>query len=214
MALRVLVVDDSEVARAGLEAALESHRFEVVGSTSSASEAELLASQHQPDVAILDVRMPNCSGFEVAKRISRVSPKTRFLFVTAHEADIGTEEISAASSWGLLLKTASLSELCKAVEQVAEGGSVLDPAIAKTLVHKIGGRRLPDPLSDLTRRERAVYDMLARGCSDAEIAEALSISPRTAKNYVARILQKLGLSRRSQVPAYAASAALDDLSVK
>ncbi len=210
MALTVLVIDDAEVARAGLVSALSAGGFDVVGSVGTSADAERLAAHHKPDVAVVDLRLPDATGLEVAARILKLSPATKVLFVTAHEGDVGEEVITSASSSGLLLKTAPLEELCKAVEHVAQGRRVLDPVIAKSLVGKLGHRRSPDPLSNLTSREREVFKLLARGCGETEISEQLKISRRTAKNYVARVLQKLGLRRRSQVPAFAAKTPIDE----
>lgn len=210
MALTVLVVDDVEVARAGLTSALESRGFDVVAEAASLPEAVRLAAEKKPDVAIVDLRLPDSSGFEIAERISEVSPETKPLFITAHEGDVGYDEISAASSHGLLLKTSPLHELCQAVEEVAAGRPVLDPAFARSLVTKLSPSSRSDPISALTPRERETFDLLARGRSDIEIARSLGISPRTAKNYVARTLQKLGLRRRAQVPAYAAGSSVED----
>ena len=204
MALTVLVVDDIEVARAGLVAALESGGFEVVGQADSAEVAEEVARKTRPDVAVLDLRLPGSTGFEVSRRIARVSPSTRFLFVTAHEGDLSEDDITEAAFHGLILKTATLYELYRAVEQVAAGDPVVDPTIAKTLVGRLSPGESFGRVT-LTQREREVFKLLSEGKGDIEISQSLGISPRTAKNYVSRVLHKLGLSRRSQVPAFAAA---------
>ncbi len=205
MTVSVIVVDDHEVARAGIASALERAGFEVVGQAASGSEAEAVAEGCTPDVAVVDMRFPDSYGIEVACRIRRASPATRVLFVTAHEGDVTAELLETISSHGLLLKSASLRELVKAVELAARGVAVLDPAVAATLMRRTSAQMSKDPLGVLTQREREIFRLLRRGCSDAEIATELSISRRTVKNHVARILKKLGLRRRTEIPAYAAS---------
>ncbi len=205
MTLRVIVVDDHEVARAGIASALERAGLDVVGQAASGCEAEALARNCTPDVAIVDMRFPDSDGIEVARRIMRASSQTRVLFVTAHEGEVSSRLLDAISGHGLLLKSASLRELVKGVELAARGVAVLDPAVAAKLMKGTASQAANDPLGTLTEREREVFSLLRMGHTDSEIATDLSISKRTVKNHVARILKKLGLRRRTEIPAYAVS---------
>lgn len=200
---RVLILDDSEVARAGIVAALESRDVEVIGATADVGEAERLAATGSPDVALVELRLGRASGMEAARKIVEASPCTRILFVTAFHRELDREELARAADCGIVLKSAPLFQLLAAVEETKAGRTYVDPVIARELIgvlSRTGGRRCP--FEDLTDRERQVFELLRQGRSNQEIASELGVSTKTAKNHVSSVLAKLGLTRRSQLPAY------------
>lgn len=200
---RVLVLDDSEVARAGMVAALQSRDVDVVGAAADVDDAVRLAAQRSPHVALVDVRLGSCNGIDAAHKIVQASPSTRILFVTAFHRELDSDELARAAESGIVLKSVPLYQLIAAVDETKEGRTYVDPVIARELIDVLsrnGGRR--SPLEQLTDRERQVFELLRLGRSNSEIASELGVSSKTVKNHVSSVLAKLGLSRRSQVPAF------------
>ena len=204
--IRVLIVDDQPLARAGFKAVLEATgSIDVVAEAKSGEQAVELAHRHDPDVVLMDVRMPGMDGIEATRRM----PRQRVLILTTFGLDEYIIEALRAGASGFLLKDAPVDELVRAVRTVAAGDAQLSPAVTKRLLDQVA-RRLPaavqretGALTQLTGREREVLRLLAAGMSNAEIAEALVVSEPTDKTHVSRVLQKLALRDRVQAVIYA-----------
>ena len=204
--IRVLIVDDQPLARAGFKAVLEaSGGIEVVAEAENGEQAVWLARGHDPDVVLMDVRMPEMDGIEATRRM----PHQKVLILTTFGLDDYIIEALRAGASGFLLKDAPVEELVRAVRTVAAGDAQLSPAVTKRLLDQVA-RRLPAPverdagsLAELTDREREVLRLIAVGMSNAEIAAALVVSETTVKTHVSSVLQKLGLRDRVQAVIYA-----------
>ena len=204
--IRVLIVDDQPLARAGFRAVLEaSGAIEVVAEAESGEHAVELARRQDPDVVLMDVRMPGMDGIETTRRM----PRQKVLILTTFGLDEYIIEALRAGASGFLLKDAPVEELVRAVRAVAAGDAQLSPAVTKRLLDQVA-RRLPaavrhdaGSLAQLTEREREVLRLLAAGMSNAEIAGALVVSEPTVKTHVSGVLQKLGLRDRVQAVIYA-----------
>jgi DNA-binding NarL/FixJ family response regulator len=213
--LRVLVVDDHEVVRAGLRVVLESEEgVELVGEAATAKEAVEKALALKPDVVLLDVRLGeegNVGGIEACREIRSGLPETRVLMFSSY-GERGTVVSSLlAGASGYLMKNVGRSQLISALQAVGRGESLLDPSVTKPVVDRLvelsASAKKDDPLSE---REKEVLLLVAKGRTNREIAETLVISEHTARNHVTHILDKLGLSRRSEAAAYAAKLGLLD----
>jgi DNA-binding NarL/FixJ family response regulator len=204
--IRVLIADDQPLARAGFRAVLEATgTIDVVGEAENGEQAVELARGTNPDVVLMDVRMPGVDGIEATRRM----PRQKVLILTTFGLDEYIIEALRAGASGFLLKDAPVEELVRAVQTVAAGDAQLSPAVTKRLLDQVA-RRLPTPvrrdtssLALLTEREREVLRLLAVGMSNAEIAAALVVSEPTVKTHVSSVLQKLGLRDRVQAVIYA-----------
>jgi DNA-binding NarL/FixJ family response regulator len=204
--IRVLIVDDQPLMRAGFKSVLEaSGGIEVVGEAETGEQALQRARRLDPDVVLMDVRMPGMDGIEA----TRMMPRQKVLILTTFGLDEYIVDALRAGASGFLLKDAPVEELIAAVRAVAAGDAQLSPAVTRRLLDQVA-RRLPkpvaheaDPLGDLTEREREVLRLMAGGLSNAEIAEALVVSEPTVKTHVSKVLQKLGLRDRVQAVIYA-----------
>jgi DNA-binding NarL/FixJ family response regulator len=204
--LRVVIADDQPMMRAGFKAVLEATgSIEVVAEAGTGEEAVLAARRENPDVVLMDIRMPGLDGIEATRRL----PGQRVLILTTFGLDEYIIEALRAGASGFLLKDAPTQEVVDAVRAVAAGDAVLAPAVTRQLLDQVG-RRLPaamsrDPqaLGELTDREQQVLRMLAVGLSNAEISEALVLSEATVKTHVSNLLGKLGLRDRVQAVIYA-----------
>jgi DNA-binding NarL/FixJ family response regulator len=204
--IRVLIVDDQPLARAGFKAVLEATgQIDVVAEAASGEDALAQARQHDPDVVLMDVRMPGMDGIEATRRM----PRQKVLILTTFGLDEYIIEALRAGASGFLLKDAPIEELVRAVRAVAAGDAQLSPGVTKRLLDQVA-RRLPPPvehdqstLRQLTNRETEVLRLLAAGMSNAEIGEALIVSEPTVKTHVSSVLQKLGLRDRVQAVIYA-----------
>jgi DNA-binding NarL/FixJ family response regulator len=205
-AIRVLIADDQPLARAGFRAVLEATgAIEVVAEAENGQQAVELARRHDPDVVLMDVRMPGMDGIEATRRMSH----QKVLILTTFGIDDYIIEALRAGASGFLLKDAPVEELVRAVRTVAAGDAQLSPAVTKRLLDQVA-RRLPaavqrdtGSLALLTEREREVLRLLAVGMSNAEIAGALVVAEPTVKTHVSSVLQKLGLRDRVQAVIYA-----------
>jgi DNA-binding NarL/FixJ family response regulator len=203
---RVLIVDDQPLMRAGFKSVLEaSGQVDVVGEAATGAEAIEQARRLDPDVVLMDVRMPDMDGIEATRRM----PKQKVLILTTFGLDEYIIEALRAGASGFLLKDAPVEELLSAVRAVAAGDAQLSPAVTKRLLDQVA-RRLPAAvdhdevlLEELTARERDVLRLLAVGMSNAEIGEALVVSEATVKTHVSSVLGKLGLRDRVQAVIYA-----------
>jgi DNA-binding NarL/FixJ family response regulator len=199
--LRLLIADDQPLMRAGFRAVLEATGdMEVVGEASDGAEAITAARALRPDVVLMDVRMPNLDGIEAIRQL----PSFRVLVLTTFGLDEYIVEALRAGASGFITKDVPADELVHAVRVVAAGDALLTPAVTRQLLDRVG-RRLPAPisqvpesLSELTEREREVLELLARGMSNAEIADALVVGEATVKTHVSNVLMKLGLRDRVQ----------------
>jgi DNA-binding NarL/FixJ family response regulator len=204
--LRLLLVDDHEVVRAGLRTLLEMEPdLEVAGEASSGEEAIRQARALRPDVVLLDVVMEGIGGVEACRELRSLPQPPRVLMLTSFSDDDAVVSSILAGASGYLLKNTSRGELLRAIRAVGAGQELIDPAVTGKVTRRLaqlarGPQALPDPLSE---REREVLALIARGCTNREIATRLVISEKTAGHHVSHILDKLGLSRRSEAAVYA-----------
>jgi DNA-binding NarL/FixJ family response regulator len=216
---RVLLVDDQELVRAGFRLILTSRDIEVAGEAADGTEAVLRARQLQPDVVLMDIRMPNMDGLEATRRILQDNPACKVVILTTFDLDRYVYDALAAGASGFLLKDVTPQHLAAAVRLVNTGDALLAPAITRRLVARYAGEhpsrktgaRATD-LAHLTPRELEVLTHLGSGLSNAELAETLILSEATVKTHVARIFAKLGLRDRAQavVVAYEAGLVMPD----
>jgi DNA-binding NarL/FixJ family response regulator len=206
----VLIADDQSLVRVGLRKILESDpEMTVVGEAGDGEDAVREARRLQPEVVLMDIRMPVLDGIEATRRIVGAQPGTRVLILTTFGLDGYVYEALQAGASGFMLKDALPEELTAAVRIVASGEALLAPAVTRAVIDEFARREpaaaptLPPAVAELTPREREVLDLLARGLSNPEICEQLVISEATTKTHVARILQKLDLRDRVQAVIYA-----------
>jgi DNA-binding NarL/FixJ family response regulator len=203
---RVVVVDDQPVVRAGFQTILDAHpEIEVVGEAVNGLEAVDVVARTIPDVVLMDIRMPELDGLTATRRIlgGAAPTATRVLILTTFDVDDYVYEALRSGASGYLLKDATRDELVHAVQVVARGDAILEPAVARRLIEDFARRPAkpdadPVALSVLTAREREVFGLLAHGCSNAEIAEQLFVGEATMKTHVAHVLLKLQLRDRIQ----------------
>jgi DNA-binding NarL/FixJ family response regulator len=200
--LRLVVVDDQALVRRGFAMILaQEPDMEVVGEAGDGMEAVETCAELSPDVVLMDVRMPVMGGVEATRRITATT-SSRILMLTTFDLDEHVYDAIKAGASGFLLKDVRPDDLAHAVRTVAEGDTMLAPAITRRLVEEFCARpapgRVPDTLSVLTAREREVLTHMARGESNGEIARLLFLSPTTVKTHVTRILTKLGVRDRVQ----------------
>jgi DNA-binding NarL/FixJ family response regulator len=212
---RILIADDHEVVRIGLAALLDAQDgLTVVAQAASGDEAVRMARQHRPDVVVMDIRMPNGSGIDACRAITSDLEGTDVIMLTSHaDSDALFESIDAGAS-GYVLKRVGSSELVNAVRAVAEGGSLLDPAVTRSVLDRLrNATRLEEAgaFSDLTEQERRVLAHLADGASNRAIAERMGLAEKTVRNYVSSILAKLALDSRAQAAGYAIRNRLPEL---
>ncbi len=206
-ATRVLICDDHEVVREGLRTLLSRRQdMAVVGEAGTMQEAIDTAAKAKPDVVIMDVRLPDGSGVEACRAIREARPETHVIMLTSYADDEALFASIIAGASGYLLKQTRGQAVVDAIQAVAQGRSLLDPDVTGKVLERVRrGRDQEDPaIASLTDQERKVLEQLAEGKTNREIGTALFLSEKTVKNYVSRILDKLGLSRRAQAAAYMA----------
>jgi DNA-binding NarL/FixJ family response regulator len=205
--LRILLVDDHEVVRLGLKALLSRHpRFEVVGEAGTADEARAKAVVHKPDVVVMDIRLPGKSGIDATKEITAAVPNTKVIVLTSYADDELLMDAVAAGASGYVLKQIGSDDLVKALEAVARGEALLDPAMMQAAFARLreaARKERGEAFKSLTEQEVKILALVARGNTNREIASELYLSEKTVRNYVSSILGKLGLAHRSQAAAYA-----------
>lgn len=207
-AIRVLVVDDQALVRAGFRMILEAEAdLEVVGEAADGVEAVAAVHRDPPDVVLMDVRMPNLDGIAAARQILKGGTATRVLMLTTFDMDEYVYEALRAGASGFLLKDVPPERLVAGIRAVAAGEALLAPSVTRrlieTFVRRQPARPQPDNVKDLTAREREVLELMARGLSNAEIAETFVVSETTVKTHVAHVLGKLGLRDRVQAVVFA-----------
>ncbi|MGD8624017.1 MAG: response regulator transcription factor [Anaerolineae bacterium] len=199
--IRVLIVDDQTVVREGLAAILSTDaEIEVVGQAGDGQEALEIVARVRPDVVLMDLKMPVLNGVQATRRLRQNYPDTQVLVLTTFAQDDWIFDAIRAGATGYLLKDSRRDELIAAIKGTAEGRSYLDPSIAgRVMQQAVAGRATSESPSELlSERERQVLQLLSQGYSNPEIAQRLHLARGTVRNYVSSILQKLGVSDRTQ----------------
>ncbi len=205
-AIRVLIVDDHEVVREGLRTLLAKQKgMTLVGEAATTKDAIESAARARPDVVIMDVRLPDGSGVEACRAIRAARPETGVIMLTSYADDEALFASIIAGAAGYLLKDAKGQAVVDAIVAVAQGRSLLDPTVTGKVLERVRKGPEEDPgLASLTEQERKVLEHVAEGKTNREIGEIMFLSEKTVKNYVSRILDKLGLARRAEAAAYMA----------
>jgi two-component system response regulator DevR len=214
--VRVFLLDDHEVVRRGVHELLSVEPgLEIVGEAGNAAEALARIPAVRPDVAVLDVRLPDGSGVEVCREIRSQDPSVQCLMLTSFADDEALFDAIMAGAAGYVLKVIRGTDLITAVRDVAAGRSLLDPVATGKVLERLrqgGGRDGSgpdadgggDPLAELTDQERRILDLIGEGLTNRQIGERLHLAEKTVKNYVSSLLAKLGMERRTQAAAYVA----------
>ena len=197
---RIMIVDDHEVVRIGMRTALEAEPdLTVVGEASNGAEALAKMPVLDPQLILMDVRMEKMNGIEACREIKSRNPEVYILMITSYSDDDAVISSILAGASGYLLKHVSRADLLRSIRLVASGNSLIDTNTAKQAMERLS----QIPGSELTEREREVLTLIARGYTNKQIADTLFVSEKTARNHVSHILDKLGLSRRSEAAAFA-----------
>ena len=201
--IRLVLVDDSEVVRLGLRALLGAERsLEIVGEGSSVATGVAACVKHKPDVALLDLRLPDGTGFDACRQILQRLPETRVLMLTSVADDTLVDEAIRAGAHGYLLKEVNSRALIQAITDVAAGKSILDPAVtARVMQFMKAGGPTRDVLASLSPQESRVLALIAQGKTNKEAGNELNLTEKTVKNYLSNIFEKLHVSRRAQAAA-------------
>ncbi|MET7920567.1 response regulator transcription factor [Streptomyces avermitilis] len=206
--ITVFLLDDHEVVRRGVHDLLSGEDdIEVVGEAGTAADALVRIPATQPDVAVLDVRLPDGSGVEVCREIRSQNDAVKCLMLTSYADDEALFDAIMAGASGYVLKAIRGSELLAAVRDVAAGKSLLDPVATARVLERLregGAPKEDDRLAHLTEQERRILDLIGEGLTNRAIGERLHLAEKTIKNYVSSLLSKLGMQRRSQAAAYVA----------
>lgn len=205
MSIRIFLLDDHEVVRAGIRSLIEAEEdLEVVGEAETAAEALARIPPLAPDVAILDVRLPDGNGIEVCREIRSASPGVACVMLTSYADDEALLSAVVAGASGYVLKQVGGTALVDDVRKVASGGSLFDPAVTERVMERLREGPAEDPLlATLTPQERRILDLIAEGYTNRQIAETMYLAEKTVKNYVSNLLAKLGMERRTQAASYA-----------
>ncbi len=207
--LRILIVDDHAVVRSGLRAVLEDEEgLEVVGDAANARESLVKAQALRPNVVLMDIRMEggdDASGIDACREIRSELPETQVIMFTSYGDREAVLTSIMAGATGFLTKNVSHARLVEAIRAVGRGQSLLDASVTRDVIERLAelGRAEPEPVDILSDREKEILLLVAQGLTNKEIAAKLFLSPYTARNHVIRILDKLGLSRRSEAAAQA-----------
>ncbi len=203
--VKVFLVDDHEVVRRGLADLLASDPdLKIVGEAGSVSEAKARIPALQPDVVVLDVRLPDGNGIELCRDLVSDHPDLRCLMLTSFTSDEAMLEAILAGASGYVVKDIKGMELAQAIKDVGAGKSLLDNRAAAALMAKLrGAAERDDPLSGLTEQERTLLTLLSEGLTNRQIAARMFLAEKTVKNYVSRLLAKLGMERRTQAAVFA-----------
>jgi two-component system response regulator DevR len=214
MTIGVFLLDDHEVVRTGLRAMIAAtDDLEVVGEASNSEEALIRIPLTHPDVALLDVRLPDGSGVEVCREIRSEWPEMVCVMLTSYNDDEALYAAILAGAAGYVLKQVGVGDLVDDIRRAGAGQSLLDPAVTERVLARLqAGPRVDPRLAGLTAQERKVLDLIAEGKTNRQIASNLYLAEKTVKNYVSNLLAKLGMERRTQAATYAAR--LDERSIR
>lgn len=211
---RILLVDDHEVVRLGLRSLLERQPgFEVVAEAATAREAIERTAAHNPDVVVMDIRLPGGSGIEACQEITQRFPQTKVIMLTSYAEDEMLFSAIRAGAAGYVLKQIGGDDLVRAIESVGRGEAMLDPAVTQRVfqeVRKAAREEEASAFADLTQQEMHVLQLVSEGRTNRQIAEALFLGEGTVRNYVSSILSKLGVRNRAEAAAYAVEHNLKD----
>jgi DNA-binding NarL/FixJ family response regulator len=205
---RVLLVDDHDIVRQGLKSVLRGHpEFNVVGEARDGEEAVREAKREQPDLVVMDVRMPKLGGIEACREIRSAVPGAKVLMLTSYTDETAVMAAIVAGASGFMLKEVNTADLIEAMRTVANGGKTLDPASSATVIEQIRRGNVVSEedrlVQSLTEREQKILELVAEGQTNREIGEQLYLSERTVKHHVSDILGKLGLTRRVEAATFA-----------
>jgi len=204
--VRIFLLDDHEVVRQGIAELLEGvEGFEIVGEAGTAAEAVPRILAARPDVAVLDMRLPDGSGIDVCREVRSVLPDTHCLILTSYDDQDAVLASVMAGASGYVRKEVRAAALIDAIRQAAMGRSLIDPALIVKVMQS--AQQIPesnDQLASLTEREREVLDLIAEGLTNRQIGERMFLSDKTVKNYVSSLLNKLGMQRRTQAAVFVA----------
>ncbi|QDP96870.1 response regulator transcription factor [Microlunatus elymi] len=204
--VRIFLLDDHQVVRNGIAELLGSvPGFEIVGEAGTAAEAVGRILACRPDVALLDMRLPDGSGIDVCREVRAALPHTYCLILTSYDDHDAVLSAVLAGASGYVLKEVRTAGLVEAIRQAAKGISLLDPAVIGEVMNRMQSQTGTDPrLKSLTEREREVLDLIAEGLTNRQIGERLFLTEKTVKNYASSLFAKLGLERRSQAAVFGA----------
>ena len=207
MPIRVFLLDDHDVVRRGLRDLLEAEDdIEVVGEADSAEQAVRRIGALRPDVAILDVRLPDGDGVEVCREVRSQNPEIVCLMLTSFSDDEALFDAVMAGAAGYLLKQVRENDLVAAVRTVAAGGSLLEPAAIQNVLDRVrSGNEDDQRLGVLTAQERKIFELIGKGLTNRQIGDEIFLAEKTVKNYVSNLLTKMGMARRTEAAVYAAS---------
>jgi len=202
--IRVFLLDDHEVVRRGLSELLNlEDDIEVVGEASSVAEAMPRLRATRPQVAVLDVRLPDGTGVEVCRDLLSELPETRALMLTSYADDEALFDSIVAGASGYCLKDIRGHDLVGAIRSVAQGRSLLDPeATSRVMARLRGAEQVDERLASLTAQERKILELIGEGLTNRQIGERMHLAEKTVKNYVSSLLSKLGMERRTQAAAF------------
>lgn len=204
--IRVFLLDDHEIVRRGIAELIGLHSdLEVVGEAGTAAEALIRITASQPDVAVLDVRLPDGNGVEVCREIRSLFPNVHVLMLTSYSDDEALFNAIMAGASGYVLKDIRGTDLITAIRQVAAGYSLLDASVTERVLERLrNGNKEKDELSGLTEQEKTILNLIGEGMTNRQIGEQMHLTEKTIKNYVSVLLAKLGMARRTQAAAYVA----------
>jgi DNA-binding NarL/FixJ family response regulator len=201
----VFLLDDHEVVRRGLRELLESEGdLTVVGEAATAEEALRRIPATTPDIAVLDVRLPDGDGVTVCREIRSANPQIACLMLTSFADDDALFSAIMAGASGYVLKQVRGNDLVDGIRRVARGESLLDPSVTARVLERVRARDEPEELSRLTDQERRILELIAEGLTNRQIGERMYLAEKTVKNYVSNLLAKLGMSRRTEAAVFAA----------
>lgn len=210
--IRILIADDQTITRSGLQTMLAEHQdMQVIGEARDGAQVIELAASLQPDVILMDVRMPGINGIEATRRIHRTSPHIRILVLTVFDDDTLVFPVIRAGASGYLLKNTEQDELLRAIRTVANGGAIFSPGIAQKVLGYLNAPQpnaLKESFDELTTREREILELIAQGKTNPEIATTLNLSSKTVSNYISNVLLKLHATDRAKLMLMALDAGM------
>ena len=213
--IHILITDDQSITRSGIRTLLATQSdIEIVGEATNGEEAVTQAANFQPEVVLMDLRMPVLNGIEATRRIHRHSPHIGILILTVFEDDASVFPAIRAGARGYLLKNTEQDELLRAIHTVASGGAIFSPGIAQRVLGYLNIPELTphiDVFEELTARERQILDLIAQGHSNAEIARILNLSPKTIGNNISNVLIKVQATDRAKLMLMALQAGMGNL---